>query len=324
MYCSHHRVAVPIIEGAGLPSTQQLQPIKTSKLIFNTKNSNSGRHIVFKKYRLATKRKIGGIRTKLTTQHTFTDNERYQLQSYRVNYIQLNSGIRLKSSCTPAVNTVPLDGRVKSSSVERGGAYTSARNALFVLGVFLNRNGSGGLRCSPATAFVGGVSLAFFFCRSLPFDPSFSCPHRGCVLFTSQGSCSYQRGFLAANHPAASANQNVPLIFRATNSNSGRHVFLAVTLQHSNRHRTQNHYAFHQSRQYYLLVRSKLVRKEARLRVQRETLRCIAAALYLSVQAASQCLVSHQPCLILQKTKGRFSFSEQEPTSTAFLNEWRV
>ena len=164
----------------------------------------------------------------------------------------------------------------------------------------------------------------FFFCRSLPFDPSFSCPHRGCVLFTSQGSCSYQRGFLAANHPAASANQNVPLIFRATNSNSGRHVFLAVTLQHSNRHRTQNHYAFHQSRQYYLLVRSKLVRKEARLRVQRETLRCIAAALYLSVQAASQCLVSHQPCLILQKTKGRFSFSEQEPTSTAFLNEWRV
>ena len=40
--------------------------------------------------------------------HTFSGQERYQLQSSEADYIQLNTGIRLKSSYIPPVNTAHL------------------------------------------------------------------------------------------------------------------------------------------------------------------------------------------------------------------------
>ena len=45
--------------------------------------------------------------------HTFIDDERDQLQSDAGQYIYLNAGFRLKSSCIPPVDTVPRGGQIK-------------------------------------------------------------------------------------------------------------------------------------------------------------------------------------------------------------------
>ena len=51
-------------EGSQLPITKQLQPIRTSHLIFCAKNPNSGRHVFFTTYSIATEQQTGWPRTK--------------------------------------------------------------------------------------------------------------------------------------------------------------------------------------------------------------------------------------------------------------------
>lgn len=100
------------IEGSGLSVTWVASANQNVSDMFRVKYLVSGLCVWLIRKSMATEKQADSeqyLQNKYCTGwHTFSGQERYQLQSGEADYIQLNTGIRLKSSYIPPVNTAHL------------------------------------------------------------------------------------------------------------------------------------------------------------------------------------------------------------------------